>query len=229
MIPRQKDRINKSIYIYLLLLVLISSVNNKNFYNKELFSKKLVYEINGLSNKEKQKLVKDLTDKNYKNIFNLSKEKLSSDVNKNNLVLDFSAKKNYPNKINITINKATKVGKIYKNKKLFLIGSNGKLINYDINQKIDLPYFYGNFNRDQFLEFLTLINKIGLNKKDISSFYLFPSGRWDILFKNELLIKLPKKDVNNALLKLLFLRNNQSFKDLKIIDLRIKNRVITNG
>ena len=136
MIPQQKDRINKSIYIYLLLLVLISSVNNKNFYNKELFSKKLVYEINGLSNKEKQKLVKDLTDKNYKNIFNLSKEKLSSDVNKNNLVLDFSAKKNYPNKINITINKATKVGKIYKNKKLFLIGSNGKLINYDINQKI---------------------------------------------------------------------------------------------
>ena len=104
-----------------------------------------------------------------------------------------------------------------------------KLINHHVNKIIDLPYFYGNFKKVDFLEFITIINKAGLETKDISSFYFFPSGRWDIKFKDGLLLKLPNTDLIDVLSKALLLKNNQNFSNSKIIDLRIKNRIISNG
>ena len=228
MIPQQKDKKKKSIYIYILLFTLITSINNKNFYNKDLFSKELIFKINGLSFTDNQKFIRDLNNINNNNIFKLDKKKLFKKITENNSVLNFSAKKKYPNKIDIIINRANYVGKIYKNETLSLIGSNGKLINHDKNNMTDLPYFYGNFKREDFLEFLTVINKVGLKIKDISSFYFFPSGRWDVKFRDGLLLKLPNKDLTNILSKVLLLKNDHNFINSKLIDLRIKNRIISN-
>jgi len=229
MILQQKDKSNKFIYIYIIFFILITSINNKNFYDKELLTNKLIFEINGLSFNDNQKLIKDLTNKNKDNIFKLDKNKFSNIINENNLVLNFLAKKNYPNKIKITINKANYVGKLYKNEKFSLILSNGKLIDRDVNKMKDLPFFYGNFKSEDFLNFLNILNTTRLETKNVSSFYFFPSGRWDIKFKNGLLLKLPIKDVKNTLSKFLILKNNQNFKNLKLLDLRIKNRIVSNG
>jgi cell division septal protein FtsQ len=229
MIPQQKDKKSKLVYIYLLLFILITSVNNKNFNNKKLFSNNLIFEVNGLSNVDNQTLKKDLINTNTENIFKLDKNKLSNKINENNLVSTFLAKKNYPNKIDIDINKAKYFGKIYLKEQLYIIGSNGKLINYNVDSEKDLPYFYGNFKREEFLKFLNIIFKVGLETKDISSFYLFPSGRWDIKFKDGLLLKLPKNDLIDILSKALLLKKNQNFNNSKIIDLRIKKRIISNG
>ena len=229
MIPQQKDKKSKLVYIYLLLFILITSVNNKNFNNKKLFSNNLIFEVNGLSYVDNQKLKRDLININKDNIFKLDKNELSNRINENNLVYTFIAIKDYPNKINIQITKADYFGKIYRNEQLYIIGSNGKLINYDPNSIKDLPYFYGKFKREEFLKFSSVVNKVGLKTKDISSFYFFPSGRWDIKFKDGLLLKLPNTDLINVLSKALLLKNNQNFSNSKIIDLRIKNRIISNG
>ena len=228
MIPQQKDKKKKLIYIYILLLILITSINNKNIYNGKIFSNELIFKINGLSYTDNEKLISDLIDINNENIFKIDKTKILEKVTENNLVLNFFAKKEYPNKIEIIINKATYVGRIYKKDKLFLIGSNGKLIDHNANNIKDLPYFYGDFKREEFLKLLFVINKIQLDIKNISSFYFFPSGRWDIKFKDGLLLKLPIKDLRNTLSKVLLLKNNQNFRNSKIIDLRIKNRIISN-
>jgi cell division septal protein FtsQ len=229
MIPQQKDRKSKFIFIYILLFILITSISNKNFHNKELFSNNLIFEVNGLSYVDNQKLKRDLININKDNIFKLDKNELSNKINENHLVLTFLAKKDYPNKIDIQITKAKYFGKIYRNGQLYIIASNGKLIDYDTDSMKDLPYFYGKFKREEFLKFSNIINNIGLKIKDISSFYFFPSGRWDIKFKDGLLLKLPNSDLNNVLSKAILLKNNQNFSDSKIIDLRIKNRIISNG
>ena len=182
-----------------------------------------------MSNIDNQNLTRDLIKINKNNIFKLDEKKLFEKITENNLVLNFLAKKNYPNKIDIKINRVTYIGKIYKNERISLIGSNGKLINQDVNKMTDLPYFYGNFKKEDFLEFLTVINKVGLEIKDISSFYFFPTGRWDIKFKDGLLLKLPNKDLMNTLSKVMLLKNDQNFTNSKVIDLRIKNRIISNG
>jgi len=93
----------------------------------------------------------------------------------------------------------------------------------------DLPHFYGKFKREEFLKFSNVVNNVGLKTKDISSFYFFPSGRWDIKFKDGLLLKLPNTDLNNVLSKAILLKKNQNFSNSKIIDLRIKNKIISNG
>ena len=229
MIPQQKNRKSKFIFVYILLLIFITSINNKNFNNKELFSKNLIFEVNGLSYVDNQKLKRDLINTNKDNIFKLDKNELSNRINENNLVSTFLAKKDYPNKVNIQISKAKYFGKIYRNGQLYIIGSNGRLINYDANSMNDLPYFYGKFKREEFLKFSNVINNVGLKSKDISSFYFFPSGRWDIKFKDGLLLKLPNTDLINVLSRAMLLKNNQNFSNSKIIDLRIKNRIISNG
>ena len=228
MIPQQKNKKSKFIFVYILLFIFITSINNKNFHNKKLFSNNLIFEVNGLSYVDNQKLKTDLININKDNIFKLDKKKLSNRINENNLVLTFLAKKNYPNKIDIKITKAKYFGKIYRNDQLYIIGSNGKLINYDADSMKYLPYFYGKFKREEFLKFSNVISKVGLEIKDISSFYFFPSGRWDIKFKDGLLLKLPNKDLMKSLSKVLLLKNDQNFANLKIIDLRIKNRIISN-
>ena len=229
MIPQQKDKKSKFIFVYILLFIFITSINNKNFHNKKLFSNNLIFEVNGLSYVDNQKLKRDLININKDNIFKLSKNELSNMINENDLVFTFLAKKDYPNKINIQITKAKYFGQIYRNEQLYIIGSNGKLINYDEGSMKDLPYFYGKFKREEFLKFLNVINSVGLKTKDISSFYFFPSGRWDIKFKDGLLLKLPNTDLINVLSKAMLLKNNQNFSNSIIIDLRIKNRIITNG
>jgi cell division protein FtsQ len=228
MIPQQKDKKNKSVYIYIVLFILIASINNKNIYNEKLFPNKLIFEVIGLSYADNQKLIRDLIGINNNNIFKIDEKKLIEKITENNLVLNFLTKKKYPDKIEIIINKAKYVGKIYKNNKLSLIGSNGKLIDRDVNLMTDLPYFYGDFKREEFLKLLSVLNKTQLDTKNISSFYFFPSGRWDIKFKNGLLLKLPNKDLVSNLSKALLLKNNQNFRNLKIIDLRIKDMIISN-
>lgn len=228
MILQQKDKKNKLIYIYILLFILITSFNNKNYYNEKIFTNKLIFKITGLSYIDNQKLMKDLLNTNNDNIFKIDEKKIFEKIKENNLVLNFFAKKKYPNEIEIQINQATYIGKIYKKDKLFLIGSNGKLIKHDKRTISDLPFFYGDFKSEEFLKFLSVINKVQLDTKRISSFYFFPSGRWDIKFKNGLLLKLPNKDLMNSLSKALLLKNDQNFINSKILDLRIKNRIISN-
>ena len=228
MIPQQKDKKSKFIYIYLLLFVLITSINNKNLYNKELFPSNLIFKVSGLSYDDNQKIKRDLTIINEDNIFKLDKDKLSNKIDENNFVLNFLVKKNYPNKIDIEINEAKYFGKIFRDGRLYVIGSNGKLISYNKKSIKELPYFYGNFKREEFLEFLMVINKVNLETKNISSFYFFPSGRWDIKFRNGLLLRLPNDDLINILPKAVLLKNDQNFTNSKIIDLRIKNRIISN-
>jgi cell division protein FtsQ len=228
MIPQQKDKKNKLIYIYILLLILITSISNRNIYNKKIFSNELIFNITGLSYADNQKLIRNLINVNNDNIFKIDEKKVFERITENNSVLNFYAKKEYPNKIDIIINEATYVGKIYNKDKLLLIGSNGKLIDHNANNVKDLPYFYGDFKREEFLKLLFVINKTQLDIKNISSFYFFPSERWDIKFKDGLLLKLPNEDLINVLSEALLLKNNQNFKNSKIIDLRIKNRIISN-
>ncbi|MFL2903203.1 MAG: hypothetical protein ACJZ43_00665 [Candidatus Pelagibacter sp.] len=68
--PQRRDKKNRIVYIYLFFFILVTSINNKNFDNKKLFDNKILFDVSGLSNKENQKLKKDLNFINYNNILN---------------------------------------------------------------------------------------------------------------------------------------------------------------
>ena len=58
--------------------------------------------------------------------------------------------------------------------------------------------------------------------------FFFPSKRWDIEIKNGIIIKLPKSNVKKSLNQSFEVLNDEKFKNIKIIDIRIKNQIILN-
>ena len=225
------QQINKKILIffYLLILILITSINNRNFYENIILGNEIVFEVNGLSNNDDLKLKNDLKSFKNQSIFLIDKKELSELIIKNNIVLNFLVKKIYPNKIAIQINKATKVGKILKDNKISIIVSNGKLIDYDNQQNLYLPYFYGNFNQKEFLNLFIMLNRVNLDFQKIESFYFFPSRRWDIKFKDGLLIRLPENNPTKSLSFVLNLLKEKKFINSKVLDLRLNNKIISDG
>ena len=60
---------------------------------------------------------------------------------------------------------------------------------------------------------------------EIKFLNFFPSERGDIIFNNDRIIKLPRKNVFKLINKVELLLKDQNF-DKKIIDLRINNKII---
>ena len=57
-------------------------------------------------------------------------------------------------------------------------------------------------------------------------YFFFPSNRWDILTIGDILIKLPQKNITESLNLAHKIINSGQFKDMRVIDLRIKNHLV---
>ena len=59
-----------------------------------------------------------------------------------------------------------------------LVGSNGKLIKQEINER--LPFLFGKLDSKKFLEFKKIIDNSAFKFNDLKSVSFYPSKRWDI-------------------------------------------------
>ena len=118
----------------------------------------------------------------------------------------------------------------FKNNQKYIIGSNGKLIDYKIiNYKKNLPNVFGNFSSRDFIELSKILEKKNFKFDNIKDIFFYPSGRLDIKTKNDLTIKLPIKDMDKAIDKFNLIIKNDQLKEYNIIDLRISNQVILSN
>ena len=84
---------------------------------------------------------------------------------------------------------------------------------------------FGNFNTLELTNFLNSLKLNNFNIDEIKEFYYFESKRWDIILKNNLLIKFPNTDVDNSIqIAKKIIDNKNEIK--KVIDLRVSNQVI---
>ena len=74
--------------------------------------------------------------------------------------------------------------------------------------------------------FKKIIDNSKFEYQNIKNLFFFPSKRWDIETNNEIVIKLPKDETEQVLNLIYQMIFNQNFKDIKIIDARIKNQII---
>ena len=216
----------KKIIIYLFLMILVGSITNFKLNNYEIFKIRNI-EISGLTNLENSELKKKIKNLNLNNIFLLNKFELSQIIDSNNLVQNYEVIKIYPSSINIKIIKTKLLAKLNKDGKTLYIGSNGKLSEYNFS-KIRLPFIFGNPQNNDFLNLKKKIAESKFSYEEFENFYFFPSGRWDLQLKNDILIKLPENKINDSLdYAFDFMKNNNIY-DFNIIDLRIKNQIILN-
>ena len=220
------QRKSKKVLIYFFLLITVSSISNFSFNNFKL-SKIQNVNISGLEQKDNQILLNKINNLKLENIFSLNKKEIEKLINSNLLVERFEVFKKYPSTININIEKTNFYARINDNGKTFLIGSNGKLIPAK-NINHDLPYIFGKTSIEEFLKFKRIIDKSKFSYDQIQSLYFFPSKRWDLKLKENILLKLPSKVTNENLDNLHEFLKNYNIKKFNIIDLRIKNQIILN-
>ena len=72
-----------------------------------------------------------------------------------------------------------------------------------------------------------IIDNSRLDYKVIENLFFFPSGRWDIEISSGVLIKLPIENIEKSLELSLNLLNEKQFDNIKSIDVRPQNQVIT--
>ena len=220
------QRISKKIIIYLFLLSLLTTINNKSLLNFDLFNIKDL-NILGINEEEKLFIEKKLSYIKNENILFLEKLNIQDQVETVKSVEKYSIFKIYPSKLEIDIKRAQFFAITKINEKNFYIGSNGKYIEID-DVSLKLPYIFGYIDINEFLKIKKKIDKSEFNYKKIKNFFFYKSSRFDIETYDGLTIRLPKSDLENKLDLLISLLNNEIFKEKKIIDLRQKNQVIVN-
>jgi len=221
------QRKSKKILIYLFLLFLVGSINNIHINNLNFLSVKEI-NVTGLENKENSTLSKKIERLlKLDNIYLINKKDLNTLIESNNLVEKYFIFKRYPSSLNINIDKTNFLAKISKNGKIYDLASNGKLIeNRHSNRQ--LPFVFGNPEIVEFFNIKKIIDESQISFEEIESLYFFLSKRWDLKLRNNIIIKLPNDNTKEGLrLVSEFLYNNE-FKDIKIIDARIKNQIILN-
>ena len=218
----------KRIYFYLLILLFLSSTFNFNIISK--FTKINLIEsikIIGISEKEKNILEKNLEIFLNKNIFLVTREEVGKAINNNNFFDNYNVVKVLPSKLLVKIKKTEFIGKTILDGEKFYIGKNGKFINSNqISDKYKTSTVFGEFEINEFLNLYNILNNQKVEIVNIEEYYYFKNKRWDLVFSNGLILKLPSKNIIDSIKIYKQLLDNVNLTNTKIIDLRIINQII---
>jgi cell division septal protein FtsQ len=213
------------IYFLIFIFLIFSTYNPK--YNKS-FSivfpiKEILIENNVASN-----LLELETELNYlknSNLIFLNEEKILSIIEKFDFIKNIQLKKKYPSTIKITIFEKVPIATQIIDKKKFYITKENEKINFTYLKIYEnLPTIFG--ENKMFNIFYEDLEKNNFKVNEIKTFYYFDVGRWDILLKNEKIIKLPEKNYLDLLPKINLMLDDNNFSKYKVFDFRIKNQLI---
>ena len=218
----------KKIYFYLVSFLFLSTFFNNNLIN----NLKGIFKITDVKVENTKKEINDniLSNTSFllgENIFFVNKNFLIEKFNKLSFIESISIKKKYPSIINIQTKQTNLIAITYLDQKKYFVGENGNFIlSKQISNKKKLPTIFGKFKPDDyiFLRRELLSQKIDLN--EITRYYFHKNRRWDLYFANNIIIQLPNKNISEAINLFKKFRSKNNINSNKIIDLRIKNRLI---
>ena len=219
----QKTGKKFSFFIYLLIILLLTSINNYNFYNKKIFKIDQV-EVKGFL-KSKNTLIKD--EISYllgMNIFFVKKSYFKKLIDRND-TKELVVKKVYPNKIIINFIPAKPIWIILFDDNKIILGDNGKKLDIEKIEK-KIPIITGSKNISNIFKVINLLRVSKLDYYKIHEIIFFQSGRFDLNLDNKTLIKFPIKYTEDIINYSSNLLNDKKFANSKVIDLRLKNKII---
>tara|TARA_B100001029_G_C14961275_1_gene394605 strand:+ start:51 stop:740 length:690 start_codon:yes stop_codon:yes gene_type:complete len=213
-----------------LSLFFLTSVNNHLFIKEKdtLYNLKSIKVI-GLEEKINLEIEQNLRFLKNTSIFHVDKEIIIDQISKYNFIKSFNVFKFYPSKLILELNQTEFLAQTVKNNKTFIIGSNGNFIDTErFNNYENLPIVYGKFNLKKFNKLINLISETELSYENISEIFIYQSGRIDIKTKDNLIIKFPLENIEEALKNINYILNDKKLKN-NIIDLRISNQIIISN
>ena len=218
----------KKIYFYLFTFVFISTLFNSNQLGRlsNIFKLEDI-NISGLNFDEENSLRNDLDLFKNQNIFLIKNNHIYSILNNFSQIESFKIKKIFPSKLNIDVKKTTYIGKTMKNGKLYLIGNNKKFIEQKkINIQPNVPFVFGNFSIEEFLILQNNLKDNNFNLDEFKSYYYYKNGRWDLIKKDNITIKLPFTNDEQSLKQYKILEDEGKIYKNSIVDLRVTKKII---
>ncbi len=217
----------KKIYFYIILFFLLTTIINLNLVN--IFKKNFLIksiQINSNNNEINPKIMDKIKYVLNKNIFSVKKEILYDSLHSLQFLENISIKKKYPSSIIVFANKTEFIATTYLNQKKYYIGENGKITNaYDFLSGDKLPIIFGKFNTSEYITFINILKKHGIKIDKINKFYFHKNKRWDLYFDNNILIKLPDSNIEEAIILYNNFKSIEGIKSNSIVDLRIQKRI----
>ena len=227
--PQLIDKTNR-IIIYLLMLIFLTSLNNKNFslFIKNIFKINAI-NIYGIEDDLVKEIKISLKYLVNTNILFLDKDLIYKKVETYNFIDQFNVSRKYPSELNFHIKHTTFIAKTIRDNNKYLIGINGKLISYKkYHNTENLPNVFGNFKLKELINFIDILKKTSFAVETITDYYYFDSKRWDIKIEDGINIKFPRNNLKNKIQIANEILKNKEIKK-KIIDLRVSNQVIIDN
>ena len=216
----------KKIIFYFFLLILVGSINNFKFDSSEFIKVKNI-SVSGLDKKNNDNISLSLVNLYLQNIFLINPNDIIKKIESNKLIEKYKITKIYPSTIDIKLKKTDFLAKLKNKEKIFIVGTNGKLLNSNLFN-LELPFIFGNPEVKQILELKKIIDQSKFSYSEIKNLYYFQSKRWDLEFGNEMIIRLPKEDISEALDAIAQLIENKNVEKAKVYDARVRNQIILN-
>ena len=218
----------KKIYFYLVSFLFISTIFNNNLISnlKNVFKIRKV-EVENVKKEINENILSNTSFLKGENIFFVNKNFLIERLDKLNFIENINIKKKYPSTINIITQETSLIGITYIDQKKHFVGLNGKFIfEKDIINKKKLPVIFGKFNPDEFILLQKELLKQKVNLSHINRYYFHKNKRWDLYFKNNIIVQLPNKNYSKAIELFREFKISNKIASDTIIDLRVENRLI---
>ena len=217
----------KFILLFFLLLIFSTYVPKNQTEKKRLLLPIKNIKVRNTKVIDEKLLIENLSYLMGKNILLIDKDKIKFTIMQFDFVSSFQVNKIYPQTLEIIINEKKPVAIYMDCKKKLFISEKGKVINYiEFEEFLNLPIIFG--KKIKFKSFFNDLKKINFPINEIKSLHYLDIGRWDIVLKNEIIVKLPKENYRDILQKFLLVYNDDDFKKYKIFDYRINNQLILN-
>ena len=224
------------IFFLFFFLIYYNFNNIKNFYTLRLekYSNQYNYvltdvEISGIHYIDKREILNFFESHIGKSIFLLPLNEISKEIRKNIWVKNLNIDNNFKNFLFVTIEEEVPLGIYLNNNKRILISQNLTIL--DILNKEekfnDLIVFRGENAIHNILKLLNYLDKDIIDKIKLANY--IENRRWNIILAGEIKLKLPEKNIKEAIKNYKKIYKNYSDAELEeilSIDLRITDRVI---
>ena len=222
----------KLLSLFLFFLIFSTYIpNHKRGTKSYIFPIKIIIVENNRAIDDK-KLISELDYLKGKSLFFLEQYNLTKTIMNHDFVMNFQVKKIFPHTVKIIINEKKPVAIYINGKNKFYVPEEGELIRY---KKLD---YYNNLplvsvkstslKKTSFKSLFKEMKKIDFPVHEIKLYNYFDVDRWDIILKNNKIIKLPGNNYIETLKKFLLIKNDKNFEKYKIFDYRVINQLILN-
>ena len=236
-ITNKNTRSNFTVYfliIFIISLLLTTFSNNIDFekYSKLLnnFLIKNGFTINniqilGIKNIPKETIIKIVNNENKSNILNVNLLNIYNNLRNNDWVEELYIERVLPNTIKISIIEKEAIGIWQYEMSNKLITKNGEIISTaNINKfKIDLPIIHGNHANKNANSILKILETNKVLTKNIWSLDYINNRRWNLHFKQGIIVLLPSEGVLRAWNEIIKLQKNYDVLNLGLTELDLRN------